>query len=246
MHTRDVAFSLCENVVSFVSSLVLFAMSTKIIKTPRKRAINDLDSVDTAPTKRRRLNKLLRAKQPVLISERQFYHSQRMNAFLINAPEDELDDSASDFESTDQQIYKEKIYNNRNLNDGEQAMMDLWNQHVSKQRIPIGTKHMRALCRSFIDCHLRDILHRNLYRNYLVHLCNLHDYKLLESTEFLDLVQHIQKCMGINTKTNENAAINDLKTRKPIASKKSKSPPQVTQHKQVTYRLRSANSTALG
>lgn len=242
MHNHNVRFSTKENVFRSVSSLVLLKMSVKVIHLTRKRAINDLGPVDSIPPKRKRItnDKIL---IPMSINERHFYHSQSMEPFSIT--NEELSDSASDSESVDGHLHQRKLNSNRILNDGERAIMNLWNEFLQKQRIrvPRGLSNVRGICHSFIDYHGREIVNDRLYRNFILHLCNMKDIMLLSSADMMHLVRHIQQYYGIKFECNEKAAISDLDKRKlkVVKKKVSTSKLNTNRPKRVHYSLRSAS-----
>lgn len=217
-------------------------MSVKVIHLTRKRAINDLGPVSSVPPKRKRIanHEIL---IPMSINERYFYHSQSMEPFSIT--NEELSDSASDSELTDGDLHQRKLNANHILNDGERAIMNLWNRFMQQQRIrtPRGQSNVRAICQSFIDYHGREIVNDRLYRNFILHLCNLKDIMLLSSADMMYLIRHIQQYYGIKYECNAKAAISDLDKRKlkVVKKKVSKSTLNTNRPKRIHYGLRSAS-----
>lgn len=159
-------------------------------KRPRKKTISI-----TIPYKFQSLN------------ERTFYHSQSYRAFMINADE-KIADSDEEGGTLDQMLQQKDIDEFMDLNEGEKQMFSMWNQFV-RNVTSFGTGHMRAICDSFINSHAREIIQKKLYRNFLLHLCSLHDFGLLKQEDVFHLVEHLQLCAGLGllkNSTNKNAA----------------------------------------
>lgn len=78
------------------------------------------------------------------------------------------------------------------VNEGEKEMMVMWNWHVMKRNF-VGMSQMPLACELFVDIYGADVLKKNLYRNFIVHLCNLFDNGLLSSTQVSDISQRLQK-----------------------------------------------------
>lgn len=76
------------------------------------------------------------------------------------------------------------------VNEGEKEMMILWNHHTMKYNF-VGMSQMPLACEMFIDIHGDHLLERNLYRNFLLHLCNLFGTGLISSTHMLDLSKRL-------------------------------------------------------
>lgn len=77
------------------------------------------------------------------------------------------------------------------VNEGEKEMLKMWNLHVMKHNF-VGDSQMPLACEMFVNDHGDEIITKNLYRNFLLHLTNLHDYNMLSSGEMHSIVQRIQ------------------------------------------------------
>ena len=77
------------------------------------------------------------------------------------------------------------------LNDGEKAIMNMWNGHL--QLNPISGKRMLIQClEDFIRQHGLKIYRRNLYKNLVLHLSNLHDFRLISSSTVMNMITKYQ------------------------------------------------------
>lgn len=77
------------------------------------------------------------------------------------------------------------------VNEGEQEMLKMWNLHVMKHNF-VGYTQMALASEMFVNEHGHELLAKNLYRNFLLHLTNLHDYDMLTSGQMYSIVQQLQ------------------------------------------------------
>lgn len=226
-------------------------MSSKSSSQKRKKAITTraarkttVNQASPPAAKRRRMviDSIVPVKT-ISIDKRQFYHIQSHQAFLVDSNSAAADDSADDNECVSwyQHIHQMEINHQRYLNEGEKEMFNLWNAFVDGQKC-FGLKHTRTICDRFITLHIRDILQKKLYRNFLLHLCVLNDNGFLEAKDYMELVQNVQSYMGIITwkafKINMEARQRKSEQKK----KRSKSPVSIEPETKRTRKLRSANS----
>lgn len=224
-------------------------------RPPRKRSINDadfeLDQNENEIRKKRRIeDKVLLMGTP--ISKRQFYHIQSHERYMIENNVDIVDsEDDSDYESLNRQIHQNQLNKNQCLSEGEKQMMNMWARYIEKQNY-CGKKHMRLVCCGFIDSYGGEILRMNLYRHFLLHLCNLRDFSVIKSKDVFDLVQHMQKHMGIDELTSKLVRSPRGRPRKSESKNakkeedKRKSITTENQENQQRYGLRSSKMIALG
>ncbi|XP_055925307.1 polycomb protein SUZ12-like isoform X2 [Argiope bruennichi] len=67
------------------------------------------------------------------------------------------------------------------VNEGEKELMKMWNLHIMKHGF-VGDCQIPLACSMFIEEHGKTILVQRLYRNFLLHLCNLFDYGLISAS----------------------------------------------------------------
>lgn len=85
------------------------------------------------------------------------------------------------------------------VNEGEKELMKLWNLHVMKNGY-VGDCQLALACDMFLDSKGREIIQKNLYRNFILHMCSLFDYGLVSPET---LYKTIQKLQGILSKYPE-------------------------------------------
>lgn len=79
------------------------------------------------------------------------------------------------------------------VNDGEKQLMKLWNLHLMKNSY-IADFQVIDACRSFIDKNSQELKEKNLERNFLLHLINLHDFNLITSSQIEEITGKLRGC----------------------------------------------------
>lgn len=78
------------------------------------------------------------------------------------------------------------------VNDGEKELMKLWNLHMMKNSYIADFQVIEA-CRSFIDNYSQILKEKNLERNFLLHLVNLHDFNLITSSQIEEITAKLRE-----------------------------------------------------
>lgn len=77
------------------------------------------------------------------------------------------------------------------LNEGEKALFKLWNGHLHKYPC-YGDDMMIPILEMFIDSYGPQIHRRSLYKNFILHLSNFHDFGILSSSMVLKMTTRLQ------------------------------------------------------
>ncbi|XP_053954756.1 polycomb protein Su(z)12 isoform X1 [Anastrepha ludens] len=77
------------------------------------------------------------------------------------------------------------------VNEGEKELMKLWNLHVMKHGY-VGDCQLPLACEMFLDCNGHEVIRKNLYRNFILHMCSLFDYGLVSPETVYKTVQKLQ------------------------------------------------------
>lgn len=77
------------------------------------------------------------------------------------------------------------------LNEGEKALFKLWNGHLHKYPC-YGDDMMIPILEKFIDAFGPQIHRRSLYKNFLLHLSNFHEFGILSSSMVLKMTTRLQ------------------------------------------------------
>ncbi|XP_030373235.1 polycomb protein Su(z)12 isoform X2 [Scaptodrosophila lebanonensis] len=77
------------------------------------------------------------------------------------------------------------------VNEGEKELMKLWNLHVMRNGF-VGDCQLPLACEMFLDAKGHEIVRKNLYRNFILHMCSLFDYGLIAADTVYKTVQKLQ------------------------------------------------------
>jgi polycomb protein SUZ12 len=73
------------------------------------------------------------------------------------------------------------------VNDGEKQIMKLWNHHMLEHSY-VAEIQMKEACISFVHSKGREIISKNLYRCFILHLNCLFDFDVLCAVDFHTVV----------------------------------------------------------
>ncbi|RWS10099.1 Polycomb protein suz12-B-like protein [Dinothrombium tinctorium] len=97
------------------------------------------------------------------------------------------------------------------VNEGEKEVMKLWNLHVMKHGF-VGDCQIPLALQKFVDNNWRDIVNKNLYKNFIAHLSNLFDYGLLSATTMRSTIRRFNQ-LRKQDKSEENSKLDDPKVK---------------------------------
>lgn len=80
------------------------------------------------------------------------------------------------------------------VNEGEKELMKMWNLHMMRKGY-VGDIQIPLACDMFLNEHGRELLTKNLYNNFVLHLCNLFDYGLLSADILYKTVQKMHRIL---------------------------------------------------
>ncbi|CAG7628836.1 unnamed protein product [Allacma fusca] len=83
------------------------------------------------------------------------------------------------------------------VNEGEKELMKMWNLHVLKHNY-VGDCQIPLACTRFVELQGKEIIKKNLYRNFVIHLTSMFDFGLLDAKGFSGVVQLLQAQMKEN------------------------------------------------
>lgn len=81
------------------------------------------------------------------------------------------------------------------VNEGEKELMKMWNLHVMKHGF-VGDCQIPLACSMFVQMKGKEVLMKNLYRNFVVHMCSLFDFGLLSAVCLYNTIQKLQEMVG--------------------------------------------------
>ncbi|XP_046433852.1 polycomb protein suz12-B isoform X1 [Neodiprion pinetum] len=92
------------------------------------------------------------------------------------------------------------------VNEGEKELMKMWNLHVMKYGY-VGDCQIPLACQMFLETKGKELLMKNLYRNFVLHMCSLFDFGLVSP---VILYQTIQKLQEIMKEGGENSDVKKI------------------------------------
>ncbi|XP_018320290.1 polycomb protein Su(z)12 isoform X2 [Agrilus planipennis] len=81
------------------------------------------------------------------------------------------------------------------VNEGEKELMKMWNLHVMKYGF-VGDCQIPLACAMFVQHKGQELLLKNLYRNFVIHMCSLFDFGLVSAVCLYQTIQKLQDMVG--------------------------------------------------
>ncbi|CAG9833787.1 unnamed protein product [Diabrotica balteata] len=81
------------------------------------------------------------------------------------------------------------------VNEGEKELMKMWNLHVMKYGF-VGDCQIPLACQMFVQHKGKELLLKNLYRNFVVHMTSLFDFGLVSAVCMYTTLQKLQELVG--------------------------------------------------
>lgn len=81
------------------------------------------------------------------------------------------------------------------VNEGEKELMKMWNLHVMKHGY-VGDCQIGLACAMFLQAKGKELLLKNLYRNFVLHLSSLFDFGLISPVTLYNTVKKLQELAG--------------------------------------------------
>ncbi|XP_071128422.1 polycomb protein suz12-B-like [Mytilus edulis] len=78
------------------------------------------------------------------------------------------------------------------VNEGEKELMKLWNLHVMKNNY-ISDCQIVTAALEFVTLHGQEILQKNLYQNFILHMVNLFDFSLIKPEEVQKILTKLEE-----------------------------------------------------
>ncbi|KAF5303374.1 hypothetical protein FQR65_LT08287 [Abscondita terminalis] len=81
------------------------------------------------------------------------------------------------------------------VNEGEKELMKMWNLHVMKYGF-VGDCQIPLACAMFVQHKGKELLMKNLYKNFVVHMCSLFDFGLVSAVCLYQTIQKLQEMVS--------------------------------------------------
>ncbi|CAO1436846.1 unnamed protein product [Diamesa tonsa] len=129
-----------------------------------------------------------------------YYHSE--TCIPIMPKELDYDSEGESDPKWLQRTTKQMIDEFTDVNEGEKELMKMWNLHVMKYGF-VGDCQISLACDLFIENNGIELLERNLYRNFVIHMTSLFNYGLISPETIYNNMQKLNKMK------NDNATLID-------------------------------------
>ncbi|XP_050295462.1 polycomb protein Suz12 [Anthonomus grandis grandis] len=78
------------------------------------------------------------------------------------------------------------------VNEGEKELMKMWNLHVMRNGF-VGDCQISVACQLFVQLRGKELLLKNLYRNFVLHMTSMFDFGLISSVCLYTTLQKLQQ-----------------------------------------------------
>lgn len=80
--------------------------------------------------------------------------------------------------------------------------MKMWNLHVMKYNY-VGDCQIPIACQMFLQMKGKELLEKNLYRNFILHMSSLHDFGMLSPVALYQTIQMLNQMLADNMEAKE-------------------------------------------
>ncbi|XP_038223589.1 polycomb protein suz12-B [Zerene cesonia] len=146
-------------------------------------------------------NDLLDAQRPYITGHNRLYH-HTITCLPVYPNELDIDSESETDPLWLQQKTMMMIDEFTDVNEGEKELMKMWNLHVMKYNY-VGDCQIPLACQMFLQMKGKELLEKNLYRNFILHMCSLHDFGLISSVALYQTVQMLNQMLADNAEAKE-------------------------------------------
>uniref|UniRef100_A0A182S8X4 Uncharacterized protein n=1 Tax=Anopheles maculatus TaxID=74869 RepID=A0A182S8X4_9DIPT len=137
------------------------------------------------------------SQRPYITGHSRMYH-HTMTCLPVYPRELDIDSEGESDPLWLQQKTMQMIDEFTDVNEGEKELMKMWNLHVMKYGY-VGDCQIPIALEMFIDLRGRELMARNLYRNFVLHMCSMFDFGLVSA----DVMQRIIRKLRVRTIYND-------------------------------------------
>ncbi|CAH0729927.1 unnamed protein product, partial [Brenthis ino] len=144
---------------------------------------------------------VLDAQRPYLTGHNRLYH-HTITCLPVYPNELDIDSESETDPLWLQQKTMMMIDEFTDVNEGEKELMKMWNLHVMKYNY-VGDCQIPLACQMFLQMKGKELLEKNLYRNFILHMCSLHDFGLLSPVALYQTMQMLNQMLADNAEAKE-------------------------------------------
>ncbi|KAJ0178165.1 hypothetical protein K1T71_005988 [Dendrolimus kikuchii] len=144
---------------------------------------------------------MIEAQRPYITGHNRLYH-HTITCLPVYPNELDIDSESETDPLWLQQKTMMMIDEFTDVNEGEKELMKMWNLHVMKHNY-VGDCQIPLACQMFLQMRGKELLEKNLYRNFVLHMCSLHDFGLLSPVALYQTVQMLNQMLADNHEAKE-------------------------------------------
>uniref|UniRef100_A0A182PKE7 C2H2-type domain-containing protein n=1 Tax=Anopheles epiroticus TaxID=199890 RepID=A0A182PKE7_9DIPT len=176
------------------------------------------------------------SQRPYITGHSRMYH-HTMTCLPVYPRELDVDSEGESDPLWLQQKTMQMIDEFTDVNEGEKELMKMWNLHVMKYGY-VGDCQIPIALEMFIDLRGRELMARNLYRNFVLHMCSLFDFGLVSADVMQRIIRKLRKIPANDSEM--------IQTMKKVRTEQLEYWNTVTVHKPQPYDTELANDNGEG
>lgn len=133
------------------------------------------------------------SQRPFITGHSRMYH-HTMTCLPVHPKELDIDSEGESDPLWLQHKTMQMIDEFTDVNEGEKELMKMWNLHVMKYGY-VGDCQIPIALEMFIDCRGRELLRKNLYRNFVLHMSSMFDFGLVSPEAMQKTIRKLQKLL---------------------------------------------------
>ncbi|XP_039755360.1 polycomb protein suz12-B isoform X1 [Pararge aegeria] len=171
----------------------LLVWRPRIRRRPQRHSLAEFLELDD--------NDIVDAQRPYLTGHNRLYH-HTISCLPVYPNELDIDSESETDPLWLQQKTMMMIDEFTDVNEGEKELMKMWNLHVMKYNY-VGDCQIPLACQMFLQMKGKELLEKNLYRNFTLHMCSLHDFGLLSPVALYQTVQMLNQMLADSADAKE-------------------------------------------
>ncbi|XP_049295420.1 polycomb protein suz12 isoform X1 [Anopheles funestus] len=141
------------------------------------------------------------SQRPYITGHSRMYH-HTMTCLPVYPRELDIDSEGESDPLWLQQKTMQMIDEFTDVNEGEKELMKMWNLHVMKYGY-VGDCQIPIALEMFIDLRGRELMARNLYRNFVLHMCSMFDFGLVSADVMQRIIRKLRKIPANDTELQQ-------------------------------------------
>uniref|UniRef100_A0A182JRA7 Uncharacterized protein n=1 Tax=Anopheles christyi TaxID=43041 RepID=A0A182JRA7_9DIPT len=142
------------------------------------------------------------SQRPYITGHSRMYH-HTMTCLPVYPRELDIDSEGESDPLWLQQKTMQMIDEFTDVNEGEKELMKMWNLHVMKYGYS-GDCQIPIALEMFIDLRGRELMARNLFRNFVLHMCSLFDFGLVSADVMQRIIRKLRKIPANDTELQQS------------------------------------------